>query len=263
MRLIGADPGRHKTKIWYGGGHFEFHSNLGEYRESEFDDEVGEDDLVIKYRGNTLTGGTLALRESEYGETMMTDSKLHQDTVILILVALHKAFPSSEVGLVTGLPVKDHSKDKKELIRMMNGFHEITVNDVTKQFRVRCSVAPEGSCFFKAARQGATIRGLQIGSRTVNAITFRDGKKIGKESDTFDFGTESGKNRDSLAMARAIAAKTGALKWKRDDKVYICGGGATKLYNDLFSYYPNTKLVVNPIFSDAEAFYYIAREIYG
>ncbi|MUK89175.1 hypothetical protein GMD78_12405 [Ornithinibacillus sp. L9] len=262
MQVIGVDPGRFKTKIWYAGGHFEFYSSLGEYRESEFDDEKGDDDLIIEYNGMKFSGGTLAIRESEYGGPMMTDSKLHDDTLILILVALHKAFKSCEVGLVTGLPVADHKRDKILLSSMLTGYHEITVNGVTKWFRIYASVAPEGSCFFKYADKG-TVRGLQVGSRTVNAITFKDGQKIGKESDTFDFGTESGKNRDSSAIARATIANTGSLKWKKDDLLFLCGGGSTKVYNHIKRYYRNANMVLNPVFSDSEAFYYIAREIYG
>lgn len=89
MRIVGVDAGRFKVKVWYSNSHFDFYSNLGEYREFEFQDERGKDDIIGEYRGRKFTGGTLARRESEFGDSLMVESKLHEDTVILILIALH------------------------------------------------------------------------------------------------------------------------------------------------------------------------------
>jgi plasmid segregation protein ParM len=264
VNVAGIDPGRHKVKTCHEGGRFDFYSNLGECREFEFGDEVGkgQDDIIGEYKSFKFTAGTLARRESEFGDSFMVESKLHQDTVILILIALHKIFDSGVTKLVTGLPIKDHGKDKQSLKEMLNGYHKITVNGVTKEFDIQCEVAAEGSGIYKYAGLGV-VRGLNIGSRTVNAITFNDGIKIGRESDTFDFGMESVKTKDHSAMARAIASKTGSLKWKREDKLFLIGGGATDLYFELLKYYPNARVPLHPIYTDAEAFLKIAREIYG
>jgi plasmid segregation protein ParM len=261
VQIAGVDPGRSKVKVRHRDGHFSFYSNLGEYRDLEFDDEVGKDDIVGEYKGMKFTGGTLAQRESEFGDSLMIESKLHDDTVILVLIALHRTFESGPVKLVTGLPVSDHKRDKGHLKQLIDGNHTITVNGVTKSFNIECQVAAEGSGIYKHAGPGV-VRGLNIGSRTVNAITFRDEKKIGRESDTLDFGMETVKTKDVAAMARAIASKTGALKWHKEDRVYLCGGGATDLYNDILKYYPNAKVTMNPVYTDAEAFYYTARAIY-
>jgi plasmid segregation protein ParM len=259
-----VDPGRYKVKGCHEEGRLDFYSDLGEYREFEFGDEVGKglDDIIGEYKGFKFTAGTLARRESEFGGSFMVESKLHQDTVLLILIALHKMFDSGATKLVTGLPIKDHQKDKQALKNMLSGYHKITVNGVTKEFEIECEVAAEGSGIYKFAGPG-TVRGLNIGSRTVNAITFKDEIKVGRESDTFDFGMESVKSKDPAAMARAIASKTGSLKWKREDKVYLIGGGATDLYFELLKYYPDARVPMNPVYTDVEAFFKIAREIYG
>jgi plasmid segregation protein ParM len=264
VNIAGIDPGRFQVKTCHKEGRFVFYSNLGEYREFEFGDEIGKDhdDMIGEYKGFKFAAGTLARRESEFGDSFMIESKLHQDTVLLILIALHKMFDSGVTKLVTGLPIKDHQKDKHTLKDMLDGYHKITVNEETKEFEIESAVAAEGSGIYKYAGPGV-VRGLNIGSRTVNAITFNDGIKVGRESDTFDFGMESVKSKDPAAMARAIASKTGLLKWKREDKVFLIGGGATDLYFELLKYYPNARVPMNPIFTDAEAFFNIAREIYG
>jgi plasmid segregation protein ParM len=264
--IVGVDVGRYKVKVWHAAGHFEFYSNLGESRDLEFSDSKGSDDMYGSYEGRKFTAGTLAIREAEYGDSMMTESKLHEDTVILNLIALHKAVSGTgRVKMVTNLPIDCHERDKAALRSMLLGVKKLTLNGDIKVFLIDdCRVAPEGIGFYKHAKQGKTIRGLNIGSRTVNAITFKDEEKIGRESDTFDFGTESGKSRDRVAMARAIAAKTGGdLKWKRDDELLLAGGGAAEVIEHLKQYYPLAKVVDNPVFLDAEALYNTAVEIYG
>jgi plasmid segregation protein ParM len=263
LNIIGVDPGRFKVKVWHGRGSFDFYSNLGEYRDIEFEDERGEDDFLGEYNGMKFSGGTLARRESEHGDSMMTESKLNQDTVILVLIALHRAFESSEIGMVTGLPVKHHKKDKGSLKKMIEGYKSITVNGIKKSFLIRCEVSPECSSVFRYAEAGKVVRGLNVGSRTVNALTFEDGVKIGKESDTFDFGMESGKTKDPSAIARSTASKTGALKWHREDAIRLIGGGALEVVEHLKGYYPNIIVPTNPRYADAKAFYDTAREIYG
>jgi plasmid segregation protein ParM len=262
LNIAGIDAGRFKVKVWVLSNYFDFYSDLGEYRELEFQDERGKDDIIGEYRGRKFTGGTLARRESEFGGSLMVDSKIHEDTIILILIALHKAFDSGPVYLVTGLPVIDHSKDRAILKRLLEGSHTITIGGKTKTFLVKCEVTTEGAGIYKYAGPG-TIRGVNIGSRTVNLITFKDGEKIGKESDTLDFGMESVRTKDLTAIARAIASKAGAMKWKNSDRLYVCGGGATDLHDELSKFYPNSKITMNPTLIDAEAFYHIARAIYG
>jgi plasmid segregation protein ParM len=260
--IVGMDCGRFKVKVWHSSGSFELYSNLGERRDLEFSDVTGKDDIVGEYHGRGFTGGTLAKRESEFGDSLMIESKLHEDTVILILCALHKACPSGQIQMVTGLPVADHAKQKDTFKKMLNGLHKIKINDQEKTFVISCEVVPEGCGIYRFAERGI-IRGLNIGSRTVNAITFKDGDKIGRESDTFNFGSESGKSRDRYAMARAIAAKTGALKWKEGEKIFVFGGGAFEVYPHVSKFYPHAVLTNNPVFTDAEAFYLTAREIYA
>lgn len=263
--IVGVDVGRYKVKVWHSAGHFEFHSNLGEERDLEFKDSKGTDDMYGSYNGRKFTAGTLAIREAEYGESMMTESKLHEDTLILNLIALHRSVSgTSRVQMVTNLPIDCHERDKDALRRMLLGTHKLTLNGDMKMFLIDdCRVAPEGIGFYRYAKPGRTLRGLNIGSRTVNAITFRDEEKIGRESDTFDFGTESGKSRNRFDMVRAIAGKTGALKWKKDDEVLLCGGGAAEIVDHLQEYYPLAKVVDNPVYLDAEALYQTAVEIYG
>jgi plasmid segregation protein ParM len=263
--IVGMDVGRYKVKVWYAAGHFEFYSNIGEARELEFSDSKGIDDMYGSYNGRKFTAGTLAIREAEFGDSMMTESKIHEDTLILNLIALHRAVSGTgRVKIVTNLPIDCHERDKDALRGLLLGMHRITLNGDMKSFLIDdCRVAPEGIGFYKHAKPGQTLRGLNIGSRTVNAITFRDEEKIGRESDTFDFGTESGKSKNRFEMARAIAGKTGALKWKKEDELLLGGGGAAEIVEHLKQYYPLAKVVDNPVFLDAEALYNTAREIYG
>lgn len=261
MKIIGVDVGRDKVKVQTESGYFCFSSKLGEKRDFEFSDEQGKDDIVGEYRGREFTGGSL-VRESDFGSSLMISNKLHEDTVILTLLALHKAFNSSEIGLITNLPINAHARDKGRLKQLLEGFHEIEINGIKKAFDIRCEVAPEGSGIFKYAANGI-IHGLNIGSRTVNAITFEDHQKIGRLSDTFDFGMETQKIRNISGMAREIAARIGAMKWQENEPIYLSGGGASSIQTELMKYYSQVRLTSNPIYIDADAFYRIAREIYG
>jgi plasmid segregation protein ParM len=263
MNIVGVDPGRYKVKVWHGRGFFDFYSNLGEYRDPEFEDEKGEDDFTGEYCGLKFSGGTLAQRESEYGDSMMTESKLHQDTVILTLIALHRSIESGEVGIVTGLPVKYHKRDKGKLKQLIEGRKRILINGVEKTFDIHCEVLPECSSIYRFATEGKTVRGINVGSRTVNALTFQNGQKIGQASDTFDFGMETGKSKDPAAIARAIASCTGSLKWKREDDIRLIGGGAAEIQFYLDNYYENISVPSMPRYADARAFFDAASEIYG
>ncbi|WEG14181.1 ParM/StbA family protein [Pullulanibacillus sp. KACC 23026] len=260
MNIVGVDVGRCNVKVFYQSGHFMYPSNLGELRDMEFTDERGKDDIIGEYRGRHFTAGTIT-RESDYQTPLMTENKVHEDTLILTLIGLHKAFESSEVGIVTNLPINNHSKDKKRLKQLLEGFHEITLNGVKKSFHVHCEVAPEGSGIFKYAGPGV-IHGLNIGSRTVNAITFEDGVKIGRLSDTFDFGTLTNKSKNTLGMGKEIAGRISQLKWHEEEPIYLCGGGASEVVSELMRYYRMIRITPDPMFTDAEAFYKIAREVY-
>jgi plasmid segregation protein ParM len=261
MYIGGVDVGRSNVKVYHSKGYFSFSSKLGESRDFEFSDEQGKDDIFGEYQGRKFTAGTL-VRESNFGTSLMTANKIHEDTVILTLIALHKTFESDDIGLVTNLPINTHSRDKSRLKGMLEGYHEIMINGVKKQFNIRCEVAPEGSGIFKYAGKGI-IHGLNIGSRTINAITFEDGMKIGRLSDTFDFGMETQKSNSIQGMAREIAARIGQMKWKEDEPIYLCGGGASSISTELMRYYSKIRLTTNPIFTDAEAFYMIAREVFN
>lgn len=261
MNVVGVDIGRSFGKVFHQNGYFSFPSNLGELRDFEFTDEMGNDDIVGEYRGRKFTAGSI-IRESDFNTPLMTVNKVHEDTLILTLIALHKAFKSSEIGLVTNLPINTHAKDKGRLKALVKGFHEITINGVAKSFNIHCEVAPEGSGVFKYAGK-EIIHGLNIGSRTVNAITFQEGMKIGRLSDTFDFGMETQKSNSIKAMAREIAALISRMKWHEDEPIYLCGGGASVISTELMRYFSQVRLTPNPIYTDVEAFYLIAREVYG
>jgi plasmid segregation protein ParM len=112
LNTAGVDVGRSNVKVYHSNGFFSFSSRLGEGRDFEFLDEVGKDDIFGEYNGRRFTAGSL-IRESDFGSSLMIPSKIHEDTVILTLIALFKAFKSSEIGLVTNLPIKHPSERQR------------------------------------------------------------------------------------------------------------------------------------------------------
>lgn len=262
MRIVGVDAGRFKVKVWYSNSHFDFYSNLGEYREFEFQDERGKDDIIGEYRGRKFTGGTLARDESEFVRSMMTDSKAHEDTLLLVLTALHKAGAEGSIKVMTGLPVDQHTDDEKSKLKsLLMGSHVVKVNGVKREIRIeQVEVAIEGGAAFWSNPLPGKVRIIDAGSKTINYLTMQDKRYIDRESGTLPFGFDTNKSNDIKQISNRMAGEV-SKKWRSDDRVLLVGGKAEDLKDYMSEHFTGMEIVANPLYANAKGFFKIGRAL--
>lgn len=277
MLILGVDGGNHEVKVIGKRGEMKFFSDLGEYRqltEGALDRKGG---MVYEYEGKKGFAGSLAKYESEFRRSMMGDSKAHPDTKLRILLAVHRYIrDENEVCIVVGQPIDSHLKNEKEFIKqMLIGEHELTVNGKRKVFTIKdVEVAPEGTAAFFNKYTKDKIRIIDVGSGTINLATFENGAYLDRDSRTLDFGMETTKTKDLSELCKSIIAET-SKKWKKKDIVYVVGGAAEYLLPIIQSYYSYAEVIyptietgnevyqVEPVYANANGFYYLAKGRFG
>jgi plasmid segregation protein ParM len=267
MAIVAIDAGGDTTKIYDGRQVYQFPSSIGyDWRERNLSDQQGEHDFDWEYRGQRGFAGTLALYESDCAESRKGDSKAHPDALLRILIALHQFTDGIEHKIVVGQPIKTHTKEEKQLIKeMVIGRHEVTVNGRTKNLLItRCEVAAEGVTAGILTPGVGVVRVIDIGSGTVNFGSLIDRRFNDKGSFTLSNGMETIRSADPSAFGRQISLKAIGGGWKREDAVYLCGGGAGLLLEVVQEYFHRAQLLsVDPVTANVRAFYEIARKLYG
>lgn len=267
---LGIDAGNARVKVAGVQGVIDFDAALGEWRERNLVSQHGADDMEVEYQGRRYFAGSLARCESEFGGTLMGDSKAHQEARIRALLAIAR-YQVSECQIVTGQPIGRHGPEEKgRIINLLKGQHELTVNG--KRHRVTISgvkVAAEGAAAFWSAPQPGLIRIIDIGSGTVNCATVLDYRYVDRDSFTLLFGLNTNKSEDRAAMADGIAREA-LKKWRRGDRVLLIGGGAEELAPHLQRYFPAAEIhrpalngrQLHPIYANAIGYYALARGLY-
>lgn len=283
----GIDPGNFQMKDVSDFGVNLIPADLAPYREVNLEDKHGDHDLVVEYEGKKYFAGTLAYDEdpfSELGEkaTMFGETKAHEDAKIRVLISIALSGAMGQEQIVVGQPIKSHKQEEKEkIISMLEKIHRITINGNTYQFRIKnVTVAAEGAAAYFALtpdvrNQYETIRIIDVGSGTVNLATIYQGRKIDKGSDTLVFGSSTLGGTSMEEMSKAIIRKTTTLKWKANDKVFVCGGCAYQVINYIQNHFKTGEVLIptvqingsikklQPVFANAVGFYCIARGLYG
>lgn len=280
MMILGIDAGNNETKIVGPNGPRKFNSTIGEYKDRNLKDSHGADDMEFHYHNTGRKGnaGTLAQIESKYGASRKGITKANEDVLIRVLLALHLySGGESEFGVVTGQPIKGHTKKETDKIREMltKEEHTITVNGKKKKIKVvQCSIAPEGavSGLLHPQKLGK-VRVVDIGSGTVNLASLLELHYVNKESDTIPRGMTSMDDDDECPeFARTIVIRAEELEWNlQKDYIRCVGGGAEKMFPFLSPDLPNAELYkpdfndmeLDPVYANAVAFYEIARKLYG
>jgi plasmid segregation protein ParM len=273
---LGLDAGNYRVKICGERGLMDFVSAIGEARQINLQQIHGQDDMVFQYQGETGFAGSLALYESEFGGSLMGETKAHTDTKLRVLIGIHRYISlyqvdEKEFEIVIGQPISKHNYDEKKRIKeMLKGWHTIIVNGVEKSFHIRnCEVAAEGVSSFWSNPINGLIRILDIGSGTVNYSTVLDQRFIDKDSGTLPFGVNTNKTDNLQALSRGIVTHV-LKKWNPSDKTFIVGGIAEQILPHLKGYFSNITVLypifnqqyANPIFANAIAFYIIGVNIY-
>jgi plasmid segregation protein ParM len=209
--IIGIDAGNNEVKACGPSGVDKFPSDIGEYRDRRLKQQHSPDDMVWEYNGKKGFAGTLARYESEYNGKMMGSTKAHEDTLLRVLLALHRQ--DDEVfHLVVGQPIESHTEvQKAKIITMLTGAHRITVNGRAKTLHIAdVKVAAEGGASYWSCPVPGVVHQLDIGSGTINWATLIDGRYIDKDSFTMGFGANNTKTYDLEAMAIALTGSPAA-----------------------------------------------------
>src|SRR5690606_1857500 len=140
-------------------------------------------DMVFEHEGRKGFAGTLAVYESEFGGSIMGDTKAHEDTRLRVLLAIHRYCTTYKCSdntfhIILGQPIISHKpKDKNHLKWLVCGEHTITVNGVEKTFTIsRCEIAAEGASSYWSNSQMGLVRIVDLGSGTCNFATLLDGR---------------------------------------------------------------------------------------
>jgi plasmid segregation protein ParM len=272
MLIVGADGGSFATKIATSYGVFQYRSCLGEYREFNLDKELGPNELIFEFNGKKGFAGTLAENESLFIREMAGDTKAHEDALIRILIGLHQFTNEVEFQLIVGQPIKKHKAEKAKIMEMLKGKRTITVNGVTKTFKIQdVFVAPEGAgAFFSYNGQEETVRIIDCGGGTVNMATIRNGTFIDRDSWTLNYGANSQEHYETEKLVEAIIASS-SKRWSKNDCVRICGGISEMICPLLSHYFSNIQVIrplvggkfQHPVFANAVGFYRLGVEAYG
>lgn len=279
--ILGIDGGNFQTKVANQHGVFFFNSAmLDNYEISSVTQRYGEDDMLWRYDGLEGVAGTIATYEGSYGDNRQYgETKNHFFGQLRILLAVHQFVQSESVEIVIGQPFSKHQQDKEEMINSLQRKHPpLTVNGVKKNIHIqRVSVSMEGAAaFYSTPIKESAIRLIDIGSGTVNCMSFRNGIMVKDQSTTLPFGTESKLNGEEANLSILINAihRSMTKVWKNNDYVYVCGGVAEQSLPQMKRLYPNAKLLqpmlptrgishsVHPKFANAVGMYRIARNVY-
>ena len=258
MEIASVDGGRKGIKGVSSKGRHYFQASLGAYREFRLDKKLGFNDLVIEYAGAKYFAGSIAAEESVDGAQMFLSSKVHMDTKIFVLAALHQLVDDgANIFLVTGMPIANHTETERARFRVLlaGGDHQIIVNGVRKSFSVvRIEVAAEcatvGWSLTKTRKDRFIV--IDVGSRTVNFAFFDNGKWIDKFSGSLDYGAETMQVSDSQLARMAVADITKRIRTL--PSAVLIGGMASRLYPYIRNYHEQTEVHPDALFANAEAF---------
>lgn len=270
MGIVAIDAGGDTTKVYDGHRFTRFPSIIGyDWRQRNLQQQHGQFDFEWEYRGQRGFAGTLALYESECAEARKGDSKAHTDALLRVLIALHQFADGVQHKIVVGQPIGTHTVEEKALIKEMylggDGKHELTVNGIRKTVWItRCEVAAEGVTAGLLVSGTGTVRVIDIGSGTVNFGTLIDRRFNDRGSFTLSSGMETLRTSDPNAIARQVALRALSGGWRKEDTVYVCGGGCEPLLEPMQAYFPAARAIDgDPVFANVRAFYLIARKLYG
>ena len=263
MQVISVDCGRQGVKAVSGNRRLFIPSIVGEWRERKIS-EGGEYEVSIN--GQQYFIGELAERESRFRREMATRSKLHEETKALTLAAIAILAEHDNIKLVTGLPVEQYTKElKAEFTKLLTGYHVIEVNNTTKHFTLQpddISISIEGGGAYWTAMPGTNkCRVIDLGSRTINALTIYSNRFADLDSTTLDYGcleiqNAAGSEQAAEQLARRIYADL-SRRWLdlKNELVLLAGGGSLLMERWLKEYFPGAKLVADPVYGNALGWY--------
>ena len=267
FQVIGVDCGRNGVKAVSGFRRVFIPAVVGEWRRRKISDG-GEWEIDIN--GEKYFVGSLAQTESRHKREMVTKSKIHPETKILTLAAIALlAVPGNEIRLISGVPIEQHTDEEKyAYIRLLDGRHIVTVNGIRKEFTLDAQfigITFEGAgAYYSESLVGNKTMGrcrvIDIGSRTINALTLLSSKFSDLDSTTLNYGCIDligGDDEQAEQFARRIFADLSKrwMDYSTSDSVLLTGGGALLLEDQLKKHYRQARVISDPVFANALGYF--------
>jgi plasmid segregation protein ParM len=259
--LVAVDCGRSYTKVMSEDKAFMFPSKISAWRRRNYRQDL-EGDIELVYQGRKWFVGKLAEREGEFTRQAMQDTKAVDETLLLILTAVHLAGGSNEVSLVTGLPIDNYTEHEREAIKeLLEGEHEVTINGKLTRINIKrvYTTIEGGGAFFASPRSGL-VRIIDVGAKTTNYATFKEKIFIDRESGTMPIGWETVRETDEREMADMIASSV-SRKWSADDVVILIGGMAKRLEPFIQTHFRYAFAVNNPQTANVRGYFEIGKAL--
>lgn len=268
--IIAVDDGGNSTCVVTKSKHEIFPSIKGLYGKRNLTEVKGKYDFIVDYNNKRYVMGELAKYDCKYPLQMHDDTKQHDFFDLSVLTAVHQ-YGYLNNYLVISVPIEMHNQNEKRgRIERLKKKHTITVNGVTKTFNIaEVIVSPETAVAYWSKQVKGKSRYIDLGSRTIGFATtiFENGdlRFIDTESGTiFGKGIEAlGNDYDPQGLADLIFGRL-SVSWKRNDDVYLLGGGALDedLVGHIRYYFPNTEVMEHPRMANALGMYVIGRLSY-
>lgn len=285
IEMLVVDAGNYNVKVRHLNGLSKFCSAILLNDSRELDQVYGPDDMQFRIQmdnGDIHFGlaGQVADTEGIYGGgRLYGDSKNHKQGRIRVLLAAALYADSNIVNLVIAQPHSRHSSNKVQMINSLIGTHSITINNgktvFERQITIRdVKVVSEGGAFyFINPIENGIVHYIDVGSGTVNCVTFKDGLYVMDKSTTLHFGTEVSLDDEEVylpGLADGICSKVSKL-WKANANVYIGGGCANHIIEEIKNYFPNASVIravfeekiVDPEFINVLGMYEMGLLLYG
>lgn len=264
MKIVAIDLGRSGVKVATATEERYFPSRVGDARTLN----IGEPgDYVVSVNGCEYFVGEMA-KESYTEREMATKSKQHEESKVLFAAGLASVANDSVINAITGLPINLHAAQKSSLMEYLRGDYRVVINGIRKDFTVReVAVAAEGAGTFwrlkNFNKKQSTIRVINLGSRTINAMTVQNGRIWDRESGCLDWGMfeldhagDTPRVRDEFARRiKAGLSKLWLTYTPDSDIIVLTGGGALRIGEQLRDQFTVVHIPDNPIFEDARGMY--------
>ena len=274
MQIISADMGRSESKFYSNNQKLKFKSVVGEWHQRNLNND-GDYDVNID--GTNYFISDLALRESYLPREMTTESKIHEETLLLFLTGIANLARNNDLFISTGLPINMFNpKVRDDIVTLLRGKHEVTFAGFKpKQFYINeITVCPEsgGTYFYESKKRPelkhGKVRVINVGSRTINFCCVEDGVFVNKSSGTLLYGSIQLRNSKAnlQEFSRKIYADLSG-QWHDYDEDYdiviLSGGGIILLEEYLKLFFKKNIISDEPIYSDVLGFFEIGMVKYG
>ena len=235
-----------------------FSSYVGEWHPRDLNNNQYNKNFEVVINGQQYFIADLAKTESVHGRIMATETKFHADTQVLFLSSVALVLPPERLDFspITCVPVKYYRQESiDELKKLLEGNdYEVSVNGQTRHFSIKnLSVTVEGGATYwdlvldgrgkvrSEARAMALLNGttrmIEVGSRSVNLVTFEaGGGYIDRESKSLGYGTYSLENSGITDFSKGQFVQKlkgdAMFKWTSytaKDNLILCGGGTLLL----------------------------------